>query len=63
MKTFEQFLAENVEKGILDFSIRAMYEDKYTIRFYIHSLGHDSDTLDFMVNENVLIPINMTDAG
>jgi hypothetical protein len=57
MKTLEQFLTENVEKGVIDFSLRATQEDKYTVRFYIHALGHDSETLDFMVDENMLIPI------
>lgn len=57
MKTFEQFLTENIEKGVIDFSVRATREDKYTVRFYIHAADHDSDTIDFMVDENVLIPI------
>lgn len=57
MKTFEQFLAENVEKGFIDFRIRACMEDEYTVKFYIHVIDHDSDTLDFVVDENMLIPI------
>jgi len=57
MKTFETFLTENVDKQITEFRLVARMEDKYTVRFYIHALGHDSDTLDFMVDENFLIPI------
>ena len=56
-KTFEQFLTENVEKGFIDFRIRAEMQDQYTVRFYIHVLGHDSDTLDFTVDENTLTQV------
>lgn len=56
-KTFEQFLTENVEKGFIDFRIRAEMQDQYTVRFYIHVLGHDSETLDFTVDENTLTQI------
>jgi replicative DNA helicase len=56
-KTFEQFLTENVEKGFIDFRIHAEMQDKYTVRFYIHVLGHDSDTLYFTVDENILTQV------
>jgi hypothetical protein len=57
MKTFEQFLTENVAMGHGEFRLVARMEDKYTVRFYIHALGHNSDTPDFFVDENVLTPI------
>ncbi len=57
-KTFEQFLTENVLVGHVDFKLRAEMEDEYTVRFYIHCDGHDSDTLDFLVDENELIPFD-----
>ena len=58
MKTFEQFITENLEKGFTEFRLCAAMEDKYTARFYIHAMNHDSDTLDFMIDENMLIPID-----
>jgi fumarate reductase flavoprotein subunit len=40
------------EKGIIDHAIRS-YDGK---SFYIHPIGFDGDTLDFLVNENNLEP-------
>ncbi len=54
MKTLENFLFENIQKGHCEFRLVAKQDDKYTTSFYIHCLGHDSDTLDFVVDENTL---------
>lgn len=54
MKSLEVFLNENIEQGHCEFRIVAKKDDKYTTSFYIHCLGHDSDTLDFVVDENTL---------
>ena len=56
MQTFEVFLNENIDKGHNEFRLVATRKDKYTTCFYIHCLGHDSDTLDFAVDENNLGP-------
>jgi hypothetical protein len=56
VKTLEEFLNGNIEKGHNEFRIVAKMVDKYTTSFYIHCFGHDSDTLDFEVDENTLTP-------
>ena len=50
MKTLEQYLKENADKGIIDHSIRS-YDGK---TFYIHPDSRDGDTLDFEVDGNNL---------
>jgi hypothetical protein len=56
VKTLEEFLNENIAKGHSEFRLVARQRDKYTTSFYIHCFGHDSDTLDFEVDENTLSP-------
>jgi hypothetical protein len=56
VKTLEAFLNENIEKGHCEFRLVAKQRDKYTTSFYIHCLGHDSATLDFEVDKNILSP-------
>jgi hypothetical protein len=62
--TFEEFLVKNVNNGAIDFSLRV---DKTVSicdcgqghpKFYIHASGKDSDTLDFVVFGNALVPSN-----
>lgn len=60
MKTFEDYLRENLDKGIIDHQLRC--EDCTPppgnhMRFYIHAAGHNSDTPDFEVRRNMLFPI------
>lgn len=57
MKTLQQYLHENIEKGIIDFSIRAEVVLGGLVKFYIHPEGTDGETLDFLVDENVLLPV------
>ena len=54
MKTLEQYLRENSNKGVIDHAIRAQINDNGWVSFYIHPHGVDGDTLDFDVNENQL---------
>lgn len=56
MKDLEQYLRENCSKGIIDHSIRATV-DENGVKFYIHANGYNSDTLDYAVEGNKLIPI------
>jgi len=56
MRTLEDYLKENYEKNIIDHLIRAtVYGDNVSI--YIHANGYDSETLDYSVYNNILIPI------
>lgn len=54
MKTLEQYLRENSNKGVIDHIIRAQVNDNGWVSFYIRPHGADGDTLDFDVNENQL---------
>lgn len=54
--TFETFLRENVEREVIDFSMRASVDSSGTVRFYVHPSGKDGETLDFQVLDNALIP-------
>lgn len=56
MKNLEQFLNENYEKGQSEFRLVVSKRGPYHTIFYIHCFGHDSDTLDFIVDENNLSP-------
>ena len=51
-KTLHQYLKENLEKNVIDHSIRAKLEADGAVTFYIHPNGHDGDTLDFEVSRN-----------
>jgi len=55
--TFEKFITDNLERGITEFRLVARMEDRYTPRFYIHAIGYNSDTPNFLIDENVLFPI------
>lgn len=58
MKTLEQYLRENWDKGyIIDHVIRANVNEDGSVMFYIHAQGKDSDTLDFFVKDNQLTPV------
>ena len=56
MKELEVFLNENYEKGHSEFRLVAAKRGPYHTIFYIHCFGHDSDTLDFIVDGNNLSP-------
>ncbi len=61
MKTLEQYLKDNFERQVIDHSIRASVlnigDGTCDVTFYIHADSKDSDTLDFLVKENVLMPL------
>ena len=54
-KTLEEYLKENDAIHHIDHSIRASVNDG-EVSFYIHAQGYDSDTLDFFVCDNALLP-------
>ena len=63
MKTLEQYLRENSNKGVIDHAIRAQINDNGWVSFYIHPHGVDGDTLDFGVNENQLFAAQIEQPG
>ena len=57
--TFEQYLRDNLEKNVIDFSLRATFDHNGTkiVQFYIHPAYVDGDTVDFCVTGNTLVPV------
>ncbi|EIJ79144.1 hypothetical protein PB1_16344 [Bacillus methanolicus PB1] len=53
-KNLEQYLKENLEKGVIDHAIRVTKDSLGTVTFYIHPVNADGDTLDFIVQGNKL---------
>lgn len=56
MKTLEQYLRESYEAGTFDHDIRCEVRQGGQVKFYIHPLAKDGDTLDFVVTGNLLEP-------
>ena len=56
MKTLETYLRENVGRNVIDHHIRARVDSRGDVVFYIHALYNNSDTLDFQVNGDALVP-------
>lgn len=62
MKTLEQYFHENMDRDVVDFSVRARSFGSGRVGFYIHPDGRDGETLDFMVQGNTLaLPAQNTD--
>ena len=67
MRKLEQYLRDNIEKGIIDFSLRAAIDDidrrtgeKFTrpmVTFYIHPANVSGDTADFIVSGTVSVTV------
>lgn len=53
----EEYLTSNFNKKIIDHSIRVTVGEDGLVSFYIHANGKDSETLDFQVIGNIIIPI------
>ena len=53
-KTLGQYLREELAKQHPDHALRARIAADGRLTFYIHPAGHDGDTQDYEVNENVL---------
>lgn len=51
----EWFFRNNYPR-IIDYSLRTSIDEQGAIAFYIHADGKDSDTMDFEVHGNSLIP-------
>lgn len=56
-KTLEQFLRENLERGNIDFALRARMEATGEIAIYTYPEHVNGVTLDFTVKDNVLTPV------
>lgn len=42
------YLAENVKAGVIDFRLRAQIDTEGNVEFYIHPLGKDGATADYL---------------
>ena len=49
--TLSKFLRAEIAKGHIDFAIRAQVNEHNDVEFYIHADGHDSDTVDFVIDD------------
>lgn len=58
-KTLEQYLADDISRGVIDHHLRASRDANGKVTFYIHPAGVDGDTMDYVVRGNVLVP-NLT---
>jgi hypothetical protein len=56
--TLEQYLKDNYKRNIIDFKLRTSLNENGRIQFYIHADGYDSDTLNFVVVNDVLFNKN-----
>jgi hypothetical protein len=56
MKNLQEYLIENYKNNIIDFSLRAAVDSENNTSFYIHPSYKSGDTLDFVVDQNTLIP-------
>ncbi len=54
--TLEEFFLRNRARNVIDFHLRVDGVINDHPKFYIHAEGVDSDTLDFVVNGNNLMP-------
>lgn len=54
--TLEEYLKRCHDDGATDHALRATVDDRGAVTFYIHADGRDSDTLDFAVEGNTLVP-------
>ena len=60
-KTLSQYFEDNIKSNIIDHAIRVRKDDFGNITFYIHPANVSGDTLDFIVEDNVLYQINYDD--
>ena len=58
-KTLEQYLADDISRGVIDHHLRASRDANGKVTFYIHPAGVDGDTIDFVVRGNAMVP-NLT---
>jgi hypothetical protein len=53
--TFEEYLRQELARsGAIDFRFRATVNADGSVSFYVHPLGKDGDTRDFIVSGNTL---------
>lgn len=55
-KSLENYFIDNLENNTIDYRLRVSMGANGKPQFYIYALGVDSDTLDFIVDDNTLIP-------
>jgi hypothetical protein len=56
MKTLEQYLRDAHADGAIDHALRCEVRENGDLKFYIHPVGKDGDTCDYLVEENHLWP-------
>lgn len=49
-RTFEKYLADAEQKGVIDFNLRITRTPEGMLDFYIHPAGQDGETGDFSVS-------------
>ncbi len=57
MKSFEEYLKENLDRDLIDHSVRCIKGPEGEIDFYIHPAGADGQTMDLTVHGNNLSTI------
>lgn len=55
--TLSRFLRKEINRGHIDFAVRARINEDNDVAFYIHTQGYDSDTLDFVLSDEFLFEI------
>ena len=56
MISLRQYLKDEIQKGNIDFSLRASVDEDGVVSFYIHPQGKDGTTEDFkLIGERVLL--------
>lgn len=63
MKTLQEYLKENSAKNLNEHRLVAHVDEYGRTSFYIHVLGSDSDTLDFCVEDNILVDDSNPQSG
>ena len=60
--TLEQYLRAEHDRGAIDFRLRAHVHPDGAVKFYIHPMGRDGLTLDFVVGGNGVSCITQVEA-
>lgn len=55
--TLSRFLRKEINRGHIDFAVRADINEDNDVAFYIHTQGYDSDTLGFVLSDEFLFEI------
>jgi hypothetical protein len=62
--TFEEYLAAGVDQGVREFRlVPVVMGTEKRVTFYIHPLGKDGFTHDYLVKENLLVEVRSAFEG